>query len=122
MSANISIDEKILNFGGDAPLDQCCFGHTTVTSASLGTRTGDGFGAARGLANINTLATEAATVDAQIHKYIELWFWTGLRTSEINGLEWRYVDFKATRSLSSVCWWRGKKRTAPRRPKRASYA
>jgi integrase len=31
----------------------------------------------------------------QIHDYIELWFWSGLRTSEINGLEWRYVDLKA---------------------------
>jgi integrase len=40
------------------------------------------------------IITEAAHVDAQIYNYIELWFWTGLRTSEINGLEWRYVDFK----------------------------
>ncbi len=40
------------------------------------------------------IIAEAANVDAQIHNYIELWFWTGLRTSEINGLEWRYVDFK----------------------------
>jgi integrase len=40
------------------------------------------------------IIAEAANVDAQIHYYIDLWFWTGLRTSEINGLEWRYVDFK----------------------------
>ena len=40
------------------------------------------------------IIAEAANADAQIHNYIELWFWSGLRTSEINGLEWRYVDFK----------------------------
>ncbi|WP_250534931.1 site-specific integrase [Caballeronia sp. AZ10_KS36] len=40
------------------------------------------------------IIAEAAKVDAQIHNYIELWFWSGLRTSEINGLEWRFVDFK----------------------------
>ncbi|WP_415749292.1 Arm DNA-binding domain-containing protein [Caballeronia sp. J97] len=40
------------------------------------------------------IIAEAANVDPQIHNYIELWFWTGLRTSEINGLEWRFVDFK----------------------------
>ncbi|KIG08598.1 Protein of unknown function DUF3596 [Burkholderia sp. MR1] len=40
------------------------------------------------------IIAEAALMDAQIHNYIELWFWSGLRTSEINGLEWRYVDFK----------------------------
>lgn len=40
------------------------------------------------------IIAEAAKVDVQIHNYIELWFWSGLRTSEINGLEWCFVDFK----------------------------
>jgi len=40
------------------------------------------------------IIAEASRMDEQIHNYIELWFWSGLRTSEINGLEWRYVDFK----------------------------
>jgi integrase len=40
------------------------------------------------------IIADAASLDAQIHNYIECWFWSGLRTSEINGLEWRFVDFK----------------------------
>ncbi|MDR5739172.1 MULTISPECIES: Arm DNA-binding domain-containing protein [unclassified Caballeronia] len=40
------------------------------------------------------IIAEAARMDEQIHNYVELWFWSGLRTSEINGLEWRYVDLK----------------------------
>jgi integrase len=41
------------------------------------------------------IITEAALRDPQIHNYIECWFWSGLRTSEINGLEWRFVDLKS---------------------------
>jgi len=40
------------------------------------------------------LSCRSCSTEAQKHNYIELWFWSGLRTSEINGLEWRYVDFK----------------------------
>ncbi|MDR5761910.1 Arm DNA-binding domain-containing protein [Caballeronia sp. LZ035] len=40
------------------------------------------------------IIAEAAKVHPQIQNLIETWFWTGLRTSEINGLEWPYVDFK----------------------------
>ncbi|MDR5735855.1 DUF3596 domain-containing protein [Caballeronia sp. LZ025] len=43
-------------------------------------------------AESEAIIAEAAKVDPQIHNYIEFWFWTGLRTSELNGLDWRYVD------------------------------
>lgn len=39
------------------------------------------------------IIAEAALIEPQIHNYIEFWFWSGLRTSKMNGLDWRYVDF-----------------------------
>ncbi|SPB14879.1 Bbp50 [Caballeronia novacaledonica] len=68
------------------------------------------------------IIADAANVDPQIHNYIEVWFWSGLRTSEINGLEWRFVDLRTTRSRSNVSWWPARRRTAPRRRRRDSCA
>ncbi|WP_083452267.1 Arm DNA-binding domain-containing protein [Candidatus Burkholderia verschuerenii] len=65
------------------------------------------------------IIAEAAAVDPQIHNYIEFWFWSGLRTSEINGLSGVMSTFATTPSRSSACWWPGKRRTAPRRRRRA---
>lgn len=43
---------------------------------------------------------EAARVySGNIHNMVEAWFWTGLRTSEILGLEWKNVDFLSRKIL-----------------------
>jgi integrase len=46
------------------------------------------------------IISEAARADeGQIHNMVETWFWTGLRTSEILGLEWANVDFPSGTAL-----------------------
>lgn len=57
-------------------------------------------------------------MDAQIHNYIALWFWSGLRTSEINGLEWRYVDFKDNTIAIERVLVAGEEKNRTRRPRR----
>ncbi|MGX6999847.1 Arm DNA-binding domain-containing protein [Caballeronia sp. KNU42] len=41
----------------------------------------------------------ARAYSGNIHNMVEAWFWTGLRTSEILGLEWKNVDFLSAKML-----------------------
>lgn len=48
----------------------------------------------------NLIIGEAArSYSGNIHNMVEAWFWTGLRTSEILGLEWKNVDFLSAKLL-----------------------
>ncbi|WP_249044019.1 tyrosine-type recombinase/integrase [Burkholderia stagnalis] len=43
----------------------------------------------------------------QVHNLIDLWFWTGLRTSEIFGLQWLNVDLPSGTILVAEALVRG---------------
>ncbi len=42
----------------------------------------------------------------QVHNLIEFWFWTGLRTSEVYGLEWSQIDLVSGTALISKAYVR----------------
>ncbi|MGN4188748.1 Arm DNA-binding domain-containing protein [Burkholderia gladioli] len=42
----------------------------------------------------------------QVHNLIEFWFWTGLRTSEVYGLEWSQIDLASGTALISKAYVR----------------
>lgn len=43
----------------------------------------------------------------QVHNLAEFWFWTGLRTSEIYGLEWPQIDLASATMLVAKAYVRG---------------
>ncbi|KVS11206.1 site-specific integrase [Burkholderia multivorans] len=43
----------------------------------------------------------------QVHNLTEFWFWTGLRTSEIYGLEWPQIDLASATMLVAKAYVRG---------------
>lgn len=49
------------------------------------------------------IVESARAYAGNIHNMVETWFWTGLRTSEILGLEWKSIDFRSSKmSVASV--------------------
>lgn len=48
-----------------------------------------------------------AKLDGQVQNMVEMWFWTGLRTSEIFGLKWENVDLNAGTLLINSAVVRG---------------
>ncbi|WDD92827.1 site-specific integrase [Burkholderia sp. FERM BP-3421] len=53
------------------------------------------------------IAEAQRAYDEQVHNLIEFWFWTGLRTSEILGLEWQNVDLANGTMLVAKAFVRG---------------
>ncbi|WP_031569331.1 site-specific integrase [Rheinheimera texasensis] len=49
-----------------------------------------------------------AHVDAKFRSYYIVRFFTGMRTAEIDGLQWRYVDFDNRRILVRETWVKGR--------------
>ncbi|WP_081064296.1 tyrosine recombinase XerC [Burkholderia stagnalis] len=47
------------------------------------------------------------TYPGQVHNLIEFWFWTGLRTSEVFGLQWQNVDLQKRTIFVSEALVRG---------------
>jgi integrase len=45
------------------------------------------------------IAEAARAHEGQIHNMVETWFWTGLRTSELLGLEWPNIDLASGTAL-----------------------
>ena len=60
---------------------------------------------------VDAIVGEAARVHpGQVHNMIEFWFWTGLRTSEILGLDWANVDLASGSILVASALVAGKKK------------
>ena len=53
------------------------------------------------------IAEAQRAYDEQVHNLIEFWFWTGLRTSEILGLEWQNVDLANGTMIVAKAFVRG---------------
>ncbi|WP_441460775.1 tyrosine-type recombinase/integrase [Burkholderia thailandensis] len=53
------------------------------------------------------IACAERSYPGQVHNVTEFWFWTGLRTSEIYGLEWPHVDFASGTLLIAKAFVRG---------------
>lgn len=56
------------------------------------------------------IAESARAYAGQVHNLIEFWFWTGLRTSEILGLEWGNVDLASGSILVATALVAGKQK------------
>jgi len=53
------------------------------------------------------IAEALAKHPGQVHNFVEFWFWTGLRTSEIFGLTWENVDLASSTILVAEAVVRG---------------
>ncbi|KWI50308.1 integrase [Burkholderia pseudomultivorans] len=53
------------------------------------------------------IAEAERAYSGQVHNLTEFWFWTGLRTSEIYGLEWPQIDLASATMLVAKAYVRG---------------
>ena len=58
--------------------------------------------------SVNEINNILDNVDNRYKNYIFVRFFTGLRTSEINGLKWKYIDFESRQILIREAWINGK--------------
>jgi integrase len=58
------------------------------------------------------VADLVAKQDPQIGNFVEFWFWTGMRTGEIFGLQWANVDLASGQVLVSESVVRGKRKAS----------
>lgn len=56
------------------------------------------------------IAESARVHEGQVHNLVEFWFWTGLRTSEILGLDWGNVDLASNSILVATALVGGKEK------------
>jgi integrase len=56
------------------------------------------------------IAEAERAYSGQVHNLAEFWFWTGLRTSEIFGLEWTNVDLASSTILVAKAYVRGEQK------------
>jgi integrase len=60
---------------------------------------------------VESIIAEAARVyEGNVHNMIETWFWTGLRTSEILGLDWPNIDFASGQMLIASAFVQGEQK------------
>ena len=58
--------------------------------------------------SVNEINKILDNVDNLYKSYFVVRFFTGLRTSEINGLKWKYIDFESRQILIREAWINGK--------------
>jgi len=56
------------------------------------------------------IAETARAYAGNVHNMVETWFWTGLRTSEIIGLDWPNIDFASGKMLIASAVVQGEKK------------
>lgn len=58
--------------------------------------------------SLNEVRTFLSSVRKDFHSYYTVRFFTGMRTGEIDGLQWKYVDFEGQQILIRETWVKGK--------------